>query len=594
MIALPRALAGWEQELACLPADLGSALAPMLGRLRAALGPLRSRAGDDGEPDGYSALARRGPMERLVVSQWALLDEAPDELLRRASSGELLFVDLARRTPHVDRRVVVLFDAGPAQLGAPRIAHLALLLVMARRAREAGATLAWGVLGRPADGLRALVDEPAIEALLAARSALAPTTAQLESWAEHTPLERGSEPWIVSDGALAARAPSAWSRVIVEDPLDPERRALDVAIVRRRRPPIAVELALPDERTCSRLLRAPFAGRQAAPARADRASPALHPETQLAFTPDGQRLLARTARGGVAVFGLGGSASTPRTLELPPGWSLLAAGVDGRRIVVVAADEQGRLRARGVAAQADRWQTIAHGAGSLLAMPERLDPAFYGPCTAIGNALLFVSGGALFQVRHPGHAEPRSELLCDGVSRLAPRRQRHMGLAIVRETEAAIEVLTDAADGSRPTVLRTFARAPETGAPVLGSGHDGQAQLGVCMGPRELALVELTTRATPSKIPVEDASRVVGVVSWWREGQQGLSGAVAQSADARGLVVVTHHGPASSVRLPASIAHVAPCTTQRRIAVALTDGTIHVLSLPGLETVSRIPIAGAQ
>ena len=53
------------------------------------------------------------------------------------------FKDRAREA---NRLIIVLFDAGPLQLGAARLVHLALLILLARRAQEAGAELRWGIL----------------------------------------------------------------------------------------------------------------------------------------------------------------------------------------------------------------------------------------------------------------------------------------------------------------------------------------------------------------------------------------------------------------------------------------------------------------
>src|SRR5687768_17876785 len=41
------------------------------------------------------------------------------------------------------------FDAGPNQLGSPRIAQIAALIVLSRRAEAAGVRFAWGILQEP-------------------------------------------------------------------------------------------------------------------------------------------------------------------------------------------------------------------------------------------------------------------------------------------------------------------------------------------------------------------------------------------------------------------------------------------------------------
>ena len=136
MIALPSALAAWADELAALPTELALALAPWVGRLALVVGPMAERRSlRAGEPDGFTGLARRGSYERLVASEWALAEHFPDEFVRRAAAGEHLFHELARRSHHGAQRAVAIVSAGPGQLGAPRLAQLALLVVLARRAR---------------------------------------------------------------------------------------------------------------------------------------------------------------------------------------------------------------------------------------------------------------------------------------------------------------------------------------------------------------------------------------------------------------------------------------------------------------------------
>ncbi|HSF40711.1 MAG TPA: hypothetical protein VLT87_13030, partial [Thermoanaerobaculia bacterium] len=138
-VELPRPLAPWRPWLAIFPRDLALSLGPVLQRLSFAVGPLRmERASGEGDPDGFDGLAQRGPYERLLPSEWLLADEAPEEFLRRAAGGEHTFLHLARPVPGGSHLSVALFDAGPGQLGSPRIAQLAALIVLARRAEAAG------------------------------------------------------------------------------------------------------------------------------------------------------------------------------------------------------------------------------------------------------------------------------------------------------------------------------------------------------------------------------------------------------------------------------------------------------------------------
>ncbi|WP_447413065.1 hypothetical protein, partial [Clostridium perfringens] len=66
-----------------------------------------------------------------------------------------------------------MFDAGLAQLGEPRLAQMALFILLARRAEQADAQFSWGILQQP--GI--LHDDTGlggIRKLLKSRSLLAP------------------------------------------------------------------------------------------------------------------------------------------------------------------------------------------------------------------------------------------------------------------------------------------------------------------------------------------------------------------------------------------------------------------------------------
>lgn len=168
-IALPPALRPWRDWLAMFDPEQAAAIGAMLLPLQHALGPFRAppRIGTD-EPNGIDDLRRRGPYDRLLLSEWLLADEMPDEFLRRASGGEHLFLSPRRESRKLQRRIVAVFDCGALQLGAPRLAHLALWILLARRAADAGALFEWGLLNAPAQCL-AQRDEQALKALLGAR-----------------------------------------------------------------------------------------------------------------------------------------------------------------------------------------------------------------------------------------------------------------------------------------------------------------------------------------------------------------------------------------------------------------------------------------
>lgn len=328
MTTLPPNLRPWSATLQALVPDLALALGPLIQRLDALVGPM-GRPPDPGgaDPDGYDGLSRRGPYERLSLTEWVLADEIPDEFLRRAVMGEHLFLELDRRTPRTGRQCVVGFDGGPDQLGSARIGQLALLVVLARRAAEAGATLRWGVLQSPPELVRTGLDGPGVRTLLVGRSATDPTADQLDPLRDG-PLGIADELWLVGGRTIATFAPkSAWGCRIDEDWLSDDE-ALDVAVTRPGGAPRRVRLPLPPNEQRVRLIRDPLVPREAPPPRA------VHPSSlrgalvaDLRFSPEGQRLLAREEGGAILAFRVdGGSARRPGRHEVPAGHEVLATG----------------------------------------------------------------------------------------------------------------------------------------------------------------------------------------------------------------------------------------------------------------------------
>ena len=292
MIDLPPPIAPWRTLHAILPPDLAAGLGPLVERLVLAVGPLRaSRPRPGGEPDGFSGITRRGSYERLLLSEWLLADELPEEFARRATMGEHAFHDLARRTPSHAASSVALFDAGPDQLGSPRIVHLAALLTLAERAERAGARFAWGLLHDPESALFPAVTAESALNLLGARTAVAADADVLRAWSTRARKSGWEDVWIVGRSARP-RAPGAtWEPASIEahDVLDPARRAVRVIVSPPSSSAREIDLDLPDEPACARLLRNPFQRPPPPP----RARVDVSATSNLVFAPNGGKLFAR-------------------------------------------------------------------------------------------------------------------------------------------------------------------------------------------------------------------------------------------------------------------------------------------------------------
>jgi hypothetical protein len=307
------------------------------------MGPLRTRQrADRGEVDGFDGLTRRGTYERLLMSEWLLADEVPDEFLRRAVAFEHTFLRLAHPSPTGSSAAVTLFDAGPSQLGRPRIVHIAALIVLARRAEEAGAQFAWGIMQAPEGPLFPGMAAAGVLHLLKARTVREASPADLEAWQRRIGgWKELDDLWIVGAprvGTLPATRSA--SQLQVSEVLDVGGRAVK-ATMHRRATSADVALELPADEACARLLRDPFRVSVAPPSVAPSS---FSPASNLVFSPNGAKLVARSRQGGLVVYPVPNS---PRAGSGRPKLEPLASetvayvGWDGQRLVVATTCEDG-------------------------------------------------------------------------------------------------------------------------------------------------------------------------------------------------------------------------------------------------------------
>jgi hypothetical protein len=348
MIELPDRIAPWRQTLGTLAPDLATALAPLVARLALAVGPLSSsnRSGV-GDPDGYYGLARRGNYERLLATEWMLAKELPDEFLRRAGAGEHLFLQLASRVPAGGRRSVALFDAGPMQLGAPRIGHLAALIVLFQRAEHANTPFSWGILQQPDAALLDGVTQSTITTLLRARTAEAATEEHLQQWLAKLSLASTDEIWLIGDGTPTVENAA---QLVVREPFEVDARRLIVSVHRRDGRANQVSLDLPPGDDCARLLRDPFSIITARPQPGSLlGSP---PDSNPVFGQSGRRVIVRLRDGGIASLPIPNSPhSTPPAPALfrpDPDEEIIAVGSHGKRTSVVTLNAKKRTVRLGI------------------------------------------------------------------------------------------------------------------------------------------------------------------------------------------------------------------------------------------------------
>jgi hypothetical protein len=328
MIRLPRHLSPWAEELALFPEDIALSIGAVVSRLQSIVGGLESAHAGTGEPDGYDGIGRRGPYERLLASEWLLHDEAPDEFLRRVVASEHAFLSRAFGQKAAGRRSVALFDAGLDQLGAPRIAHLALLILLARRAARQGASFEWGVFQ---DGtLHAGVSESTILELLRARSTRRTSNADIERWMAIVGSAPLSELWCIGHRRVAAAERHGARTITVADVLEPGPQRIEVASRGKR-----AILDLPPAKDAVRLLRDPFSARAPRPIQGELDFEA---GSALVFSADGRWLYLRGDPATLITVHVPGSpaasARAPVAFRAPPGQRVVAVGRRRRTVAV--------------------------------------------------------------------------------------------------------------------------------------------------------------------------------------------------------------------------------------------------------------------
>jgi hypothetical protein len=329
VIALPRHLRPWAPHLALFPQDIALAVGPLVIKLSELIGAARIDHGRQGMPDGYDGIERRGSYERLLASEWLIHDELPDEFLRRVVSGEHAFLRRLYRHEAAGRRTIALFDSGADQLGSPRIAHVAVLIVLAQRAERAGASFAWGVLQEPPGSLRTAVTIADVRDLIASRRSAGVADGDIAHWLAADGVAGASEIWLVGPERLADQPRRHKASVLaVADVVEPAARRINVTVSGAQgRRPRTVTLDVPEQRAAVKLLRDPFG---AAVAARIKAPAAIDVNSAIVFSIDGRRLHMRATDGGLLTVHIPNSpratAGKPVTWRPPAGGTVLAVG----------------------------------------------------------------------------------------------------------------------------------------------------------------------------------------------------------------------------------------------------------------------------
>ncbi|WP_394847019.1 hypothetical protein LZC95_06070 [Pendulispora brunnea] len=511
MTSLPRTLAPWAKQLEIFPEPIAMALRDLASRLAGLLGTLGAHAAGEGTFDGFDGLTRRGSYERLLLTEWFLQDELPEEFIRRAISGEHAFLKRAYRQPTETLRSCVLLDAGPEQLGAPRIAHLAALVVLAQRAEAREAEWTWGILQDGAHKLHTKVHAASITEFLLARSTRPVSEHDFEAW--RSIVHPGSELWFVGGERLEAEAERRKASLLaVSELLEPGAPAALRVRVRAR----TVTLELPPAPIATRLLRDPF---EVGVAPRTSAKVVLDPRSNLLFSVDARLLYARGAAGSLLTFRIPNSPHGtvgPPTAFAPPGQGVVVAvgQLDAKkRFAVVQEDERVMLH-----------YLSRRGAQSLAAQPHEpvrgCEPTPVREVQAL-QPLGVLSQGTYFFLQVDGTlVELRERQLRSWPTRAGGRPSRAVqgGLMYIDEVEYPVGVTTprlmwakhDTASGPLVAVSERVDLSgigDEIGHLFFGATHD----LVACAEPESTRWTILKKKNSVS-VCVPQGSEVVGVI----------------------------------------------------------------------------------
>lgn len=309
--SLPRHLQSWASLLAPVRPELGADLAGLSQLIASALKQFfnQSLSGHN-EPDGYAGISRKGTPERLLISEWALAEVFPDEFLRRAVMKEQLFLDPKQTSPQMPQWITLLLDCGPMQWGAPRLAHLATLIVLARYASERQAQLRWAPLQTPDAPWQEGVSRENLQNWLHSHDFNPPEADAIHHWRKRldeesiTDDQKATDLWLIGGCGLKKLTDVADGLIICEEPLDPSLADTLALTIRRRSLSQTLSLPLPEKPIQVRLLRHPLRPDTTASAKEESCPKDSFEQCLIQFSHLGHQLTVRQPLGRVRIYNI--------------------------------------------------------------------------------------------------------------------------------------------------------------------------------------------------------------------------------------------------------------------------------------------------
>ena len=255
---LPDSLTPWQEWLTWFSPELAASVGQMLQQLHPLIGQFYVQLqGADAQHEGLGNLRRRGSYEHLLGSEWLLAEELPEEFLRRAASHEHLFLAPQQRAREAKRKIIALFDAGPLQLGSPRLVHLALWILLSRRARQAKGVLEWGILQAEKPKLFPSVTAYDLAMLLRKRTYQLVDKTHTQAWQEalETQKDEIGECWLIGNSAAENLVSWCTHEAAIGHGMAPETLRVTIKTLSHNR---AADLVLPHTAQAVSLLKGTF------------------------------------------------------------------------------------------------------------------------------------------------------------------------------------------------------------------------------------------------------------------------------------------------------------------------------------------------
>lgn len=349
MSLLPNTPKPWLDLLALMHDEVRFQLQGLMRPLEKLMGPITLIQQPGGtEPEGYVGITRQANYQRLLLSEWALAQKHPEEFLRRAAMNEQMFLQLKRQDNQQARTIVMLMDVGPEQLGKPRLIHLAIWVLLIKRALGSNAEFFYGFVQDEKQTLYKSIDRKNMLEVLASRQCSGVNRLNLQAWqkiVETKCEEEGfavSECWLVGGKTCAeyeVEFPNL-KRLAVTEKLLSEEPKLILRLLSNINREKVIELVLPDDNACVHMLRNPF--KSASKSLITDASKKYDIVGMGATSRNGRKIAFRTKDRGIALYSIPGSAngSLGKVRYFMPveGETFAAVNVTKRRLAMLTFD----------------------------------------------------------------------------------------------------------------------------------------------------------------------------------------------------------------------------------------------------------------